>query len=278
MNKILSSLSISSLGALALLGACGVDAVDAVDNEAATTEPESAATSAVTGSGDRLPSLVNLPNISAAAARVFGPSPVVRAVFSTSSGFQIYRCDLNAAGQPAWALRTPLARMAPSGPTAVALSNVSNGYHARSDFGGLLSDGELSALGLIDAAGVRTTAPTWQFTFTASRRDLFTPVRREVVAGRVLAQDASAPTSNIPDLLVEVRGRSISTIAGGVTTAVSNRPDPVANPIASADYLLRFSSVGGVAPAAGECATATLGIESQQYYSTYYYFIDTNSP
>jgi hypothetical protein len=277
MNKILSSLSISSLGALALLGACAVDAVDAVDDVAAQAEPESAATSAVTGSGDRLPSLVNLPNISAAAARLFGPAPVVRAVFSTSSGFQIYRCDLNAAGQPAWALRTPLARMAPSAPTTIAFSNVSNGYHARSDFGGLLSDGELSALGLIDAAGVRTTAPTWQFTFTASRRDPW-PVRREVVAGRVLAQDASAPTFNIPDLLVEVRGRSISTIAGGVTTAVSNRPDPVANPIASADYLLRFSTVGGVAPAAGECATATLGIESQQYYSTFYYFIDTNSP
>jgi Protein of unknown function (DUF3455) len=273
MHKLLSSLSIPCLGALALLGGC------AVEDDAATAEPEATATSAVVGSGDPLPSLTNLPNLAAAAARLFGPAPVVRAVYGTGSGFQIYRCELNAAGQPVWALRTPLARMiSASGLTAAALTNVSNGYHARSDFGGLLSDRELTALGLLDAAGVRTTAPTWQFTFTPSSTDSFTPVRREVVAGRVLAQDAPAPTRNIPDLLIEVRGRSIATIAGGVTTAVTNRADPVAHPIASADYLLRFSSSGGVAPAAGECATATLGLESQQRYSTAYYFIDTNSP
>jgi hypothetical protein len=272
MSKILSTLSIPSFGALALLGGC------ALDDEPTPAEPESIAAAAITGSGDALPSLANLPNIAAAATRLFGPAPVVRAVYATGAGFQIYRCELNAAGQPAWVLRTPLARMSASSATAAALNNVSNGYHARSDFGGLLSDRELTALGLLDAAGVRTNAPTWQFTFTPTRTDAYTPVRREVVAGRVLAQDAPAPTRNIPDLLLEVRGRSIATIAGGVTTAVSNRPDPVANPIASADYLLRFSTSGGLAPAAGECATATLGLESQQRYSTFYYFVDTNSP
>lgn len=272
MSKIFSSLSIPCLGALTLLGGC------ALDDGAALTAPESIITSEIVGSGDPLPSLANLPNISAAAARLFGPAPVVRAVYSTGAGFQIYRCERNAAGQPAWTLRTPLARMSASSATAAALNSVSNGYHARSDFGGLLSDRELRALGLLDADGVRTNAPTWQFTFTPSRTDAYTPVRREVVAGRVLAQDAPAPTRNIPDLLLEVRGRSITRIVGGVGTLVSNDPDPIAHPIASSDYLLRFSTSGGLAPAASECATATLGIESQRRYSTFYYFIDTNSP
>lgn len=271
MSKLFSPLWLSCLGALAS-SAC------ALDDATAPPALESATTAEVTGSGDPLPSLSGLPNIAAAAARLFGPAPVVRAVYRTGAAFQIYRCELNAAGQPAWALRTPLARLAPTSATNAALSNVSNGYHARSDFGGLLSDRELTALGLLDAAGGRATAPTWQLTFTPTRTDAYTPVRREVVAGRVVAQDAPVPTRNIPDLLLEVRGRSIATIAGGVITAVSDRPDPIAHPIAAADYLLRFSTSGGLAPAAGECATATLGLESQQRYSTSYYFIDTNSP
>lgn len=260
----------SCMSALALLGGCAVD-------DDAPAEPEATVVSQVTGSGDALPSLTGRPNIAAAAANLFGAAPVVRAAYNAGSGLQIYRCELNAAGQPAWALRTPLARLGPTSATASALSEVTNAYHARSDFGALLADRELTALGLLDAAGVRVNAPTWQFTFGLNRSS-FTPVRREVVAGRVLAQDALSPTRNIPDLLLEVRGRSIATIAGGVTGAVSNRPDPVANPIASADYLLRYSTGNGLAPAAAECSAATLGAESQQFYVTTYYFIDTNSP
>jgi hypothetical protein len=226
-----------------------------------------------------LPSLAQTPTI-AAAAGVLGSYPVVRALYATESGFQIYRCDRDSAGRPAWALRTPLAHLEPRGLTGLLVRPVAGRYHARSDFGALVSDAELGAMGLISATGVRSTAPMWQFTFTGVRPAPGQPapaVRRETVAGRVLAQDTVRST-DIPWLLIEVRGRAVTTLANGLATAVSNVPDTRNHPIAASEYLLRFKTRGGVAPAASFCAEATLGTEGQQPYAADYYFVDINPP
>jgi Protein of unknown function (DUF3455) len=204
------------------------------------------------------------PNIAAAVASRLSPNAIVRGIYGTVSGFQIYRCELSAAGQPAWALRTPLAELLGAGISS------RNSYHARSDFGGLVSDAEQTALGLL-VNGVRATAPIWQFTVTSSGT-----ARRETVAGRVIAQDSVDATA-IPYLFLEVRGRAVSTITGGVVRQTTSVADPIANPIASSEYLLRLNTRAGLAPSAG-CSTSTLGAESQQPYRSVYYFIDNNPP
>ena len=133
-----------------------------------------------------------------------------------------------------------------------------------------MSDAELAALGLL-TGGVRATAPIWQFTVTTSGSG-----RRETVAGRLLAQDTVDATA-IPYLFLEVRGRAVSTISGGVVRQTSSAADPVAHPIAASEYLLRWNTRGGLAPAAS-CTTANLGAESQAPYHSYYYFIDADPP
>lgn len=211
-----------------------------------------------------LPSFSRTPNIAAAVASRLAPGAIVRGYYGTFDGFQIYRCELSASGQPAWALRTPLAILLGSGASA------QTGYHARSDFGGLVTDAEQTALGLL-ANGVRATAPIWQFNVITGGNG-----RRETVAGRVIAQDSPDATA-IPYLFIEVRGRAVSTITGGVTRQTSNLADPIASPIASSEYMLRFNTRGGLAPGAS-CTTSNLGAESQQPYRSYYYFIDNNPP
>jgi hypothetical protein len=261
----------AALGSLALLGGCAADDVDSSTD--ISEDPSVIFTP--TGLVETLPSLTGLPNIAAAAAARFGANPALRAHFVTGSGFQIYRCDNTASG-PAWTLRTPLAQLHANLPTLLSYPQVSNAIHARSDFGGLVSDAELSAMGLIDAAGARSVAPTWQITFGESVARRRIPTRREIVAGRVVAQDAAPTPTSIPSLLIEVRGRAVSTIQGGVAVATSNVADATANPIASSDYLLRLSNGLGTAPDAAACTSATLGQESQTYYTANYYFVDVN--
>jgi hypothetical protein len=247
------------------------------DSGPATDEPLAEVTALSLATGDPLPSLSGRPNIGPAAAARFGLTPTVRALYQTVSGFQIYRCEASAGGQPAWALRTPLAGLAGSTLTRAALPTVSNTYHARTDFGSLVTDAELAAMGLLDSAGARTQAPTWQVTFGNVGARLET-ARREIVAGRVIAQDATAnPQRDIPELLIEVRGRAISTVLAGVTVSTGATAVSAANPIAASDYILRLNTVGGVAPAASACTTATLGRESQRPYQAAYYFVDTQA-
>jgi hypothetical protein len=220
-----------------------------------------------------LPCFDETPNIAAAAATRLPAGTRVRALYSTESGAQIYRCDRNPAGQPVWALRTPLAQLAPSRATRQRIGALALAYHHRSDFGGLLSAAEIAALGLIDAAGAPINAPVWSFTFAAEGSPQ-TVEERETVAGRVLAQDALG-TGNIPHLLVEVRGRSVAGLADGIVLGATNVADPVDDPLAATDYILRWNLRGGVAPAAALCSEATLGSESIQAYSADYYFLDT---
>jgi hypothetical protein len=227
-----------------------------------------------------LPSFAQTPNIAAAAGAALGAAPVVRALYGTESGEQIYRCDRDAAGRPAWALRTPLAHLTPKALTALLVRPAFSRYHARSDFGSLVSDAELSAMGLLSAAGVRVNAPIWQFTFTGARvpgTSLAPAVRRETVAGRVLAQDTVDATA-IPWLLIQVRGRAVTTLQGGLAQQTVAVADPRANPIAASEYLLRFNTLGGVAPAAALCVDSTLGAESAQPYAADYYFVDIDPP
>ena len=183
-------------------------------------------------------------------------NPSVVAVARTTSGLQIYRCELGTAG-PEWKLRTPLAGLQPSPDVQrISLNFARLGaavatYHYRSDFGALLAPTRIEALGLSVPAA---TAPVWDLTFRASGGAL----RREIVAGRVLAQDATSP-DNIPLLLIGIRGRSIDP---GTPTA-----------LASATHMLRWSTRGGLAPAASSCTTAAIGQEVQSPYAADYYFI-----
>jgi hypothetical protein len=238
-----------------LAGAAAADAAPA---------PRAELSSAAVSSVAALPSFASTPNIAAAVASRLSPNAIVRGLYTTTNGFQIYRCELSAAGQPAWALRTPLAELVGSGISAL------NAYHARSDFGGLVSDAEQTALGLL-VNGVRATAPIWQFTAPTSGGS-----RRETVAGRLIAQDSVNATA-IPFLFLEVRGRAVATITGGVVRQTTSVADPIAHSIASSEYMLRFSTSAGLAPSTG-CSTSTLGAESQQPYRSVYYFIDNNPP
>jgi Protein of unknown function (DUF3455) len=277
MRQVRSLMSCSFLGSIAVLGGC-IAGEDASPGRSADQSEEASALGLFQAAA--LPSFAQTPNIAAAAPGVLGANPVVRALYGTESGFQIYRCDLNAAGQPAWALRSPLAHLSPRGLTASLLRSVSNRYHARSDFGALASDAELTAMGLIDSAGVRTTAPIWQITFDRPRRSFLDPwvsIRRETVAGRVVAQD-TVNANDIPWLLIQVRGRAVTPISEGVAGTTSSLADGRANPIAASEYLLRFNTRGGVAPAAARCSEAILGRESQQPYSSDYYFVDVDAP
>lgn len=251
------------LSSLLLAGTASADQSNPTETDVASTPAAEQLTSTVS-SVVPLPSFSRTPNIAAAVASRLGPTAIVRGYYSTFDGFQIYRCELAANGQPAWALRTPLAQLLGSGASASAV------YHARSDFGGLVSDAEQTALGLL-VNGVRATAPIWQFTITPSGLE-----RRETVAGRVLAQDI-VDTTAIPYLFIEVRGRAISTITGGVVRQTTAVADPLAHPIASSEYLLRFNTRGGLAPAV-PCTNLNLGSESQQPYRSIYYFIDNNPP
>jgi hypothetical protein len=219
-----------------------------------------------------LPCFDATPNIAAQAATRFPAGTRVRAVFSTASGAQIYRCDRNAQGVPAWGLRSPLAQLVPSKATRQKLGDLALAYHMRSDLGALTSAAELAALGLVDAAGAAVTAPIWAFTFPTEGSPQIVE-ERETVAGRVLAQDALG-TGNIPHLLLEVRGRSVAGLADGIVLGATSVADPVQDPLASSDYILRWNLKGGVAPAAAACTDATLGTESIQAYSADYYFVD----
>lgn len=202
-----------------------------------------------------LPSFTSTPNIRQAVTTLGSPS--VLAVIKTISGFQIYRCEQGATA-PEWKLRTPLAGFEPAAnvqcPTLnrSRLASIVGGYHYRSDFGSLLADTQLQAIGLT----ATTPAPVWDFTFQPAGQ----APRHEVVAARVLAQD-TPNTANIPTLLIEVRGRSVD--AG--TKSV----------IASATHILRWNTANGLAPAASTCTTATLGREVQSPYAAEYYFLQT---
>jgi hypothetical protein len=221
----------------------------------------------------QLPCFEDTPNIAAAAATLLPAGSKVRALYATESGAQVYRCDRNAAGQPVWALRTPIAHLTPSKATKQKVGAAALAYHHRSDIGGFVSPAEIAALGLIDAAGAAINAPVWTFTFPAEGTPQIVE-EREIVAGRVLAQDVLG-TGNIPHLLLEVRGRSVAGLADGVVLGATNVADAAQDPIASSNYILRWNLKGGVAPAAALCSEATLGSESQQAYSADYYFVDT---
>lgn len=264
------------VGTLMALGSHGVTA----------TPPEplvgsSEAVSDLTYHGFRaapLPSFEQTPNIAAVAPARLGPTPVVRALYGTQSGFQIYHCGRNAAGQPTWSLRTPLTELAPKALTATLVRPVTNRYHMFSDFGGLVADPELSAMGLLGADGVRTTAPVWQFTFGKPYGSTPPGLRhRETVAGRLIAQD-TVRTGDVPWLLLEIRGRAVSSIEAGITVDTIDVADERTNPIAASEYILRFNTRGGVAPVAATCNEDTVGIESQQPYAADYYFVDTDAP
>jgi hypothetical protein len=252
-----------------LAAACESDASD--PSEATTASTSSAVTPV--RSVAALPCFEATPNIAAAAATRLPPGTWVRALYHTESGAQIYRCDRNAAGAPVWALRSPLAHLIPSRATERRLGQVALAYHHRDDLGGLVSPPELAALGLVDAAGATITAPVWVFTFAAPESPVIAE-EREIVAGRVLAQDVVG-TGNIPNLLLEVRGRSVAGLDQGVVVSATSAADPALDPIASSDYLLRWNLRGGVAPAAALCTEATLGTESQQPYQADYYFLET---
>jgi Protein of unknown function (DUF3455) len=274
----------SGVAVLCLLTAAVPAAADAANSNAdahATQRADVPITQAVKRiRAAPLPSFAATPNIAAAVPAALGANPVVRALYGTESGFQVYRCDRAASGQPAWALRTPLAHLRPKALTGLLVQPAFNHYHLRSDLGGLVSEAEQLALGLAPPDAPRATAPVWQFTFTGSLPpgDSQAPAaRRETVAGRVLASDTVDATA-IPWLLIEVRGRAISTVQGGVTTQTVSVADPQGNPIAASEYLLRFNTRGGLAPAAALCADSSVGAESQQPYSADYYFVDVDPP
>jgi hypothetical protein len=246
----LSAVLIASLGAgcLSDAGAAQGDERDGLDE---TAQESGGSTASVTP----LPSFATTPNIQQAIAKLSNPSAI--AVVKTISGFQIYRCELGTAA-PEWRLRTPLAGLAPSFDVQRPVLNLERlaglvgAYHYRSDFGGLAAPAQLAAIGLV----APTTAPVWDFTLQPSGG----APRHEVLAGRVLAQDATSAES-IPMLLLEVRGRSID---AGTPSA-----------LAPATHLLRWNTRGGVAPAASACTTETLGREAQSPYAAEYYFLQT---
>jgi hypothetical protein len=250
-----STLCLSTAALFASLDAgCVTDpsAAPADENEA-LQETEQLGT--VAGGVTPLPSFTSTPNIRQAVSTLANPS--VLAVIKTISGFQIYRCEQGATA-PEWKLRTPLAGFEPAAnvqcPSVnrTRLASLVGGYHYRSDFGMLLADSQLQSIGL----AAPTTAPVWDFTFQPAGQ----PARHEVVAGRVLAQDAPS-AANIPLLLIEVRGRSVD--AGTPTV------------IASSTHMLRWNTANGLAPAASTCTAATLGREVQSPYAAEYYFLKT---
>ena len=220
-----------------------------------------------------LPCFQPTPNIAAAAASRLPRGTWVRALYLTESGEQIYRCERNVQGAFVWALRTPLAHLVPSRLTELRLGTLAASYHHRSDFGGLLTPLEVATLGLVDGAGVTGVAPIWAFTFAAPEHAQVAE-EREVVAGRVVAQDTIG-TGNIPNLLIEVRGRSVAGLVDGIVVGATAAADPDADPIAASDYLLRWNLRGGLAPAASLCSEAALGTESHQPYLADYYFLET---
>ena len=220
-----------------------------------------------------LPCFEDTPNIAAAAATLFPTGTKVRAVYATESGAQVYRCDRNPAGQPVWALRTPIAHLTPTKATKQKIGALALAYHYRSDFGAMVSAAEIAAMGLFDAAGAQINAPVWSFTFAAEGTPQIVE-ERETVAGRVLAQDALG-TGNIAHLLIEVRGRAVAGLADGIVLGATNAADPVEDRLAASNYILRWNLKGGVAPAAALCNEGTIGAESQQAYSADYYFVDT---
>lgn len=277
MRHIQSSFAISLLGVVAMFSgsplALAMSSSEPVGLPQTGREPGYAGIRAAA-----LPGFERTPNIAAAVPAALGANPVVRALYGTQSGFQIYRCGRDASGQPAWLLRTPLTELTPKALTALRVRHASNRYHMASDFGGLVADAELGAMGLLAGDGTRTTAPVWQFTFTQPGvSGQPGAARRETVAGRVVAQD-SVNASAVPWLLVQVRGRAVSTLDAGIAVETTNVADERANPIAASEYILRFYTHGGVAPAAATCNENTIGIESQQPYAANYYFVDIDPP
>lgn len=249
------TLSLSAVLFSSLVSGCvttpGAGAEPEADEiEATEQENFGLSTSSVTP----LPSFSSTPNIKTAIAAL--PSPRVLGVARTLSGFQIYRCEQGATALE-WKLRTPLAGLEPS-PNVLNVSlnrsrfgTLVGTYHYRSDFGALLATTAITTLGL---AQPPATAPVWDFTSQASNGTL----RREVVAGRLVAQDTTN-AANIPLLYIEIRGRSI---------------DPgTATGIAAATHILRWNTRGGLAPAASTCTSTTLGREVQAPYSADYYFV-----
>jgi hypothetical protein len=251
-----SVLSLSAVLVASLTAGClaDADAGAAQGDEIEATAQESGGS---TGAVTPLPSFAGTPTIQQAVSQLSNPSAV--AVVKTVSGFQIYRCDQGAAA-PEWKLRSPLAVFVPSLEVQRPLLNVARlaalagTYHYRSDFGVLLAPEQLAAIGLTTP----TTAPVWDFTFQAEGGAL----HREVLAGRVLAQDTPS-TSSIPRLLLEVRGRSIDP---GTPSA-----------LASATHVVRWNTRGGLAPAASACTAETLGREHQSPYAAEYYFLRTGN-
>jgi hypothetical protein len=256
MSTSSSRISVSAALAASLCAGCLTQ--DAASGEAPGGVDETAQESGSdTTSVTPLPSFADTPNIQRAVSQLSNLSVI--AVASTVSGFQIYRCEQGTTA-PEWRLRTPLAGLAPAldvqrpALNYQRLSPLVGSYHYRSDFGGLLASAQLEALGLAVPA---VNAPVWDFTFQASGE----PIHREVLAGRLLAQDVTDPAS-IPLLLLEVRGRSIDPGTPRVT--------------ASATHVLRWSTHGGLAPAAGACTADTLGREVQSPYAAQYYVLATS--
>ena len=224
-----------------------------------------------------IPSFSATPNIAASAAAQLSPNARVRTILTTESGLQIYQCALNTAQVPAWTLRSPLAHVPPEyGPSASALQSplyntsrlLVGTYHYRSDFGAQLSQVEISTLGL---ANPPTNAPVWDVSYRLSTGQGL----REVVAGRLLAQD-TVGAGNIPAFFIEVRGRlaASSNVAGGVSTP--SAVDPYRHPIAASEYILRWNVIGGMARR--PCTSSNLGAEERAPYFANYYFIDNNPP
>lgn len=250
-----STLSLSAALVASLFAGCAIDP-DAAPAEELDGLDETAQESGSTGSVTALPSFANTPNIKQAVSLISNPS--VAAVVRTVSGFQIYRCEQGTAALE-WKLRTPLAGFEPSPnvqrPTLnrARFGSLVATYHYRSDFGGLLAGPQIDTLGLAVPA---VNAPVWDFTFQPSGA----PTHREVLAGRLLAQDVTS-SANIPMLFIEVRGRSIDP---GTPSA-----------LAAATHVLRWYTRGGLAPAASTCSTTTLGREVQSPYYAEYYFLTT---
>lgn len=252
-----STLSLSVAFAASLVAGCALDQEAAPGEEGIESLDETEQEAfGITQSVTALPSLTGTPNIKAIAATL--PALTAVNVVRTSAGFQIYRCDQAAAG-PAWALRTPIAVLSPSPDVQRQSLNTSRlgslvaSYHYRSDFGGFLSPAQLTTLGL---ANPPVNAPMWDFTF-----DVNGQLHREVMAGRLLAQDVTN-AANVPMFLLEVRGRVIENGA--------------ARPIGTATHVLRWNTRGGLAPAASSCTAASLGREIQVPYSADYYFLKAN--
>jgi hypothetical protein len=247
-------MSLSAALVASLLTACTVDTDAATDEELEGLDETQQATGSTLTSVTPLPSFAGTPNIKAASAPI--ARATVIAVARTVSGFQIYRCEQGATA-PEWKLRTPLAGLDPATNVQKPSLNKSRfgslvgAYHYRSDFGTLLPAAQLEALGL---AQPPVNAPVWDFTFQPSGG----APRRETVAVRALASDVTN-AANIPYLLLEVRGRSIDP---GTPSA-----------LAGSTHLLRWNTCGGLAPAAADCTTATLGREVQSPYSADYYFL-----